>query len=132
MAEHSVHVYRDVAGGSWNRRAWALMHDAAEAYVGDLIQGIKALVPEFAVIESRFANAIRKRFGIMVTPEDERVVKQRDNAVLMAEAHRLMLSQGDGWPISEKPSSRVIRCWAPHHAELQFLIAAKELGLHKR
>lgn len=42
----------------------ALMHDATEAYIGDMVSPLKALMPEFKRIEGRFWAAIAERFGL--------------------------------------------------------------------
>ncbi len=41
-----------------------LMHDAAEAYVGDMVRPLKDALPQFKAIESGVEAAIGKRFGI--------------------------------------------------------------------
>lgn len=41
----------------------ALLHDAAEAYVGDIIWPVKALFPEVEAFENMLANKILQRFG---------------------------------------------------------------------
>ncbi len=55
-----------------------LMHDAAEAYVGDLIKPIKNRLPEFSIIENRILQAIGDRFGIDNTLWDSVLVKTAD------------------------------------------------------
>lgn len=44
-------------------RLEALLHDAAEAYVGDVISPVKELVPEFARLEDVIAGHIMQKFG---------------------------------------------------------------------
>ncbi|KKM07785.1 hypothetical protein LCGC14_1730500, partial [marine sediment metagenome] len=41
---------------------YTLMHDAAEAYVGDLISPVKSELLPFIIIETRFLNTIKDRF----------------------------------------------------------------------
>lgn len=41
-----------------------LMHDATEAYVNDLSRPLKNLLPEYKVVEERFALAIAEKFGV--------------------------------------------------------------------
>lgn len=55
-----------------------LMHDAAEAYVGDLIKPIKNRLPEFSIIENRILFAIGDRFGIDNTLWESVLVKTAD------------------------------------------------------
>jgi uncharacterized protein len=42
----------------------ALMHDAAEAYIGDMIKPLKVRIPQFAEIEESIMNAICAKYGM--------------------------------------------------------------------
>src|SRR5664279_1420110 len=42
-----------------------LMHDATEAYVGDVAKPLKNMLPAYSVIEERVAQAIATRFGVI-------------------------------------------------------------------
>jgi hypothetical protein len=42
----------------------ALMHDAAEAYIGDMIKPLKVHFPKFKEIEDRIMEAIAAKFGL--------------------------------------------------------------------
>lgn len=85
VAQHSVHVSymvpRDLA-------LEGLLHDAAEAFVGDCSTPLKSLLPEYRRIERRIDKVIRARFGL---PDTEHpVVKTADERMLVAERHALM------------------------------------------
>lgn len=41
-----------------------LLHDASEAYVGDVVRGIKMLLPVFQQIEQEFHRLIGLKFGV--------------------------------------------------------------------
>jgi len=43
---------------------WALLHDAAEAYLGDIIAPVKLLVPEFSKLEEMVMEVISQRFQL--------------------------------------------------------------------
>lgn len=62
-----------------------LMHDAAEAYIGDMVKPYKQEMPEFRGFEDIFEAAIRKAFNM---PGDKHPpeVKHWDNVMLMTEA----------------------------------------------
>ena len=47
------------------------MHDAAEAYVGDMTRGIKKNLPKYIEIELGFARAISSKFGTPSVMSDE-------------------------------------------------------------
>lgn len=61
----------------------ALMHDAAEAFVGDVTRPLKQMLPEFKAIERAVEDAIFIRYG--VPRPMPRAVKQADLRVLAAE-----------------------------------------------
>lgn len=78
VAEHSVLVTRIAKAWSASEDAqrWALLHDAAEAYMGDMTRPLKNLVAGFKVIEKRVELAIAQRFGL--TYPIPAIVKEAD------------------------------------------------------
>ena len=85
VAEHSVFVSKLVEP---QHRVAALLHDAAEAYLGDVIGPLKAMLPELEVIERRVHLAICERFG--VSPEIPEEVHVADQVALATEAKQLV------------------------------------------
>lgn len=85
VAEHSVYVSQecDVADA-----IEGLLHDAAEAYVGDVIRPIKRALTEYGPIERRVEQAIAERFGLRFPWPAS--VKVADDVVLRAEQRDLM------------------------------------------
>lgn len=79
----------------------ALLHDAAEAYTGDLPSPVKHLPelhPIIKEIEDNLMNAIYKSIGIVVpTDEEEAIIKQADRIAQKIEAHAFMMSRGKHW-----------------------------------
>ena len=96
VAEHSLLVER-VAGkirpeiaARW--RLAALLHDAAEYVIGDLISPFKAAVgADYKAFEQRLASAIQVRFGLPAAlPETlVKLVKRADRAAAYLEATQL-------------------------------------------
>lgn len=74
----------------------ALLHDAAEAYTGDIISPLKQLLPDFKIIEARVEAAIARKFGL--TLPYPRSVKHIDLRLLRTERRDLMHSSGGDWP----------------------------------
>lgn len=69
-------------------RAWGLMHDAAEAYCGDVIRPLKVLLPAYKEIETRVMYAIAEKFGLGWPEPPE--LKEYDNRALAIETRELM------------------------------------------
>jgi hypothetical protein len=71
--------------GNLHMVQWALMHDAAEAYLGDIVNPLKKALPDYQKIEARLEEAIKERFEIE-TPQSVRdVVKEADTLALLIE-----------------------------------------------
>lgn len=60
VAQHSVNV---ASGCSRKYKLAALLHDASEAYIGDLPSPFKKMMPEYQKIETRLMKVIAKKFG---------------------------------------------------------------------
>lgn len=81
-----------------------LLHDAAEAYVGDVPTPLKELIPEFRTIEHRIDAVIREKYGLPLTMSPE--VKAMDLAMMVTEKQALKPDSGD-WGLLEglKPAN---------------------------
>lgn len=87
VAQHCVLVSENVLP-EFSR--WGLLHDAAEAYFGDLPSPIKSIMPEYHAVEHQTAVLIADAFGITLDPEMELAVKMVDRLVFWAEVAQLM------------------------------------------
>lgn len=78
----------------------ALMHDAAEAYTGDIGTPMKvALGPAFREIEHRIEAVVREKYGLPIKLSPE--VKHADLVALGLEKRWLMPEDYEAWPILE-------------------------------
>jgi 5'-deoxynucleotidase YfbR-like HD superfamily hydrolase len=117
VAEHSLLVSETAIGFPYE----ALMHDAAEAFLGDVTRPLKQMLPDFKRIEAEVERAIYARFGLAfpVPPE----VKQADLRVLAAEQKQIMPKDTDWWVQAQQvePAPITIRNLAPDAAKAAFL-----------
>lgn len=74
-----------------------LLHDAAEAYVGDVVQPLKVLLPNYQAIENRFTQANGLRFNVNLDLNPE--VKQADLISLATEKRDLLPREPFGWDL---------------------------------
>jgi len=123
VAEHSVHVSNIVPP----EFAFAgLMHDAAEAFLGDVSRPLKGLLPEYKAIENRVEWSIFDRFGVVGAWSLE--VKEADNIMLATEQKRL-LHNDDDWEVLRgvRIADVQIECLDPERARSAFLSRFLEL-----
>lgn len=97
VAEHSVRCasYLRKRGYTPLSQMAALLHDASEAYIGDLSSPLKALVPEYRDIEERIVQAIVDKLGIDHRQRPE--VHMADIQLLCTERHELMTGDKTPW-----------------------------------
>lgn len=128
VAQHSVWVAEAMMYSPVHAQ-WALaglMHDAHEAYVGDVPSPLKWACPEFKVVEDRVQEALRA----VMTPGIPEwvyrdVVKVYDRLALHREA-RWLFADPPSWVRTDEPDFEV---WSAFRAEREFLDLAYELGL---
>lgn len=94
MAQHSVLVSRVVGEREPEHRLAALLHDATEAYLGDVTSPLKKLLPEYRAIEQRVETVILTRFGLAP------IIKQADLLLLASEQRYLMPAHADEWAMT--------------------------------
>lgn len=107
VAQHSVLVSRLVPP---ELAFEALMHDAHEAYVGDMASPLKALVPEFKRVERTVECLVRLRFGLPLVMSPE--VKHADLVALRTE-QRDCMGSNHVWTVLEGIE--------PHHEAIEWM-----------
>ena len=90
LVERLVHELKPKAARPF--RLAALLHDAAEYVIGDLISPFKAAVGlDYKAFENRLTRAIHIRFGLPAdsTPEEAQLIKRADRISAFFEATQL-------------------------------------------
>ena len=134
VAQHSVIVSELVEerGGDVEDAFAALMHDATEAYLGDMPHPIKHRSPlgaQFKTAEDHLELAIRDRFRIKPDVPD---IKRVDRALLATE-RRAFSAEGWHWPELDgvEPLELELRGWPPGEAVEAFARRYAELDARR-
>lgn len=95
---------------------WGLMHDAAEAYIGDVARPVKELAPRLDEIEVKIMHTIAKACGLSWPAPT--VVWVSDNRMLAAEAEQLLEATAIEFPLINQvePVNRAFHCLGPERA----------------
>lgn len=92
VANHSIALYYY----AWERNVpievqrGLLMHDAAEAYLGDIVAGLKPLLPCYKELELKVEKLITSKYGLSTDVVTASVVKELDTRILLDEAKVFM------------------------------------------
>lgn len=125
VAQHSVLVSNIVGP---EHALCGLLHDATEAYVGDVTRPLKALLPDYKTIEQRIWYAIAERFNL--PPTLPLAIKHADNVALVTERRDLLQPSQHRWDegLEAVPTrAEAIRPMEPGPAYHAFLERFKQL-----
>lgn len=93
VAQHSLIVASLVPA---EHQLVALLHDATEAYIGDMVRPLKDALPAYRTVEQQLWLAICDRFSLH--PDLPDCVKHADLVALATERRDLMPAHPGAWP----------------------------------
>lgn len=118
IAQHSEIASRHAPPGF---ELEALLHDAHEAFVLDVMTPLKILIPQYRAIEDAAELAMRRHYGLpeRITPE----VKRIDLVMLATEKRDIMAEDDSNWSILDgvEPLDVRIQPQQPFVAKLRFV-----------
>lgn len=125
VAQHSILVSR--LGKTLEEKRWGLLHDAAEAYLGDMIRPLKRMMREYHHAESFLIYTIAQRFNLDWPCPPE--VQKADEILQATEAAVLMNTTEQSQPVVQAKADRSIAIdhWNPGEACMRFLNEYKKL-----
>lgn len=121
VAQHSVLVSQNVSA---EYALWGLLHDAAEAYLGDLIRPVKLGMRQYREVEALVMAVVQEHFGLVGLEPPE--VKRADEVLLYTERRDLLLVQRQ-WSKNVEPLLDRIVPLGSVQAELEFLARFERL-----
>lgn len=135
VAEHSVHCANQAIKDSAPRavQVAALLHDASEAFIGDVVKPLKNMLPAYAAIEQRISAVVGTRYDLCVAESTWDAVREIDHSMLIAERRALFSADKVVWSGENEVRALDVQfyCWQPAAAEFQFMEFARELGVHE-
>lgn len=98
VAQHSILLsdYARCELNNFDLAKYLLLHDASEAYLGDVVSGLKKHLLDYKKIETKIEKLIFDKYNIKVTKKIKKEAKELDTRILLDEAIK----------------------FAPHHYEL--------------
>lgn len=130
VAQHSVHVSEVVELVAPEHALAALMHDAHEFVMGDMVSPLKELCPDYVALEKRIEPVILGRFGLSL-PLDS-CVRAADLRMLATEQQQLWpaMVARDRWASTygREPYPMIIPEWTQKEARRHFMRRFYELG----
>jgi hypothetical protein len=124
VAEHCLLVAQAVP----EHALWGLLHDAAEAYCGDMVRPLKQGMPAYREAEDRIMAAICERFGLH--PVEPSAIKEADTRLLYDERLALFGPPPKPWHALEglAPLGARVRGLRPPIAKAMWLSRLQALG----
>jgi hypothetical protein len=130
VAEHCVLLTRYMRKKGYPTRMLmtCLLHDAAEAYIGDMPRPVKVRLPSFKRVENVIAKVISEKYHLY-WPEPK-ALKSVDRRALTDERAQAMPPSNNHWMADDlEPIGIELKFWSPAQAEAKFM---GQYGLLKR
>ena len=106
---------------------WALLHDAAEAYVGDMVRPLKRYMPEYCRVEDKILAVVAEKAGLVGTTIPQEV-RDLDTIILLDEKLSVMYSSDNQWVVDGMtPLGVDIQMLSPNEARNAWLTRLNEL-----
>lgn len=124
VAQHSILVSSKLPQ---HLKLVGLLHDATEAYLGDMVRPLKLQMPEYQKVEDALWKVIALKFGLPEEIPDE--VKFHDNCALITERRDVCTHSDHRWSLQDThpPYEESICPWDAATAKNDFLYQFKRL-----
>ena len=110
VAEHSVRASYIESDHEVDARAHILLHDATEAYLGDVVTPLKCLFPEYIKLENKLAKIIFDKYCLeSYNSSIENSIHFADKSILQTEFKELFNNDDSQFG------------WSPEQAKFEFI-----------
>lgn len=134
VAQHSVLCAKQARSMDYdlNVQLYALMHDAAEAYIGDMIRPLKYYMPMFKEVEDRIMTVVARKFDFSMNKRATAKIKTIDNLMCAAEKRDMHPTTLE-WPGMPDPVDiKTIEPWPHSYAKGQFMRMFNQINESRR
>lgn len=125
MAEHAQ-VYFD-----YGVARMCLLHDAPEAYLGDVVSGLKACLPDYQALEHELEGLIYSKYNI--DTQYAGIVKSIDTCILLDEVRQLIPNRAalfdNLYPNTRALGVRINGDASPYKIKARYLELCRELDI---
>lgn len=123
VAEHCVLVSQvlEDLGADPKTQLRGLLHDASEAYMGDIASPLKKFLPDYVALEDRVEEHIFTKYGVL--DADEQLINMVDKNIVKDE--RMVLFFHENIPFvpacdEQEPLGVAVSCWEWGEAAQQY------------
>lgn len=128
LADYVLKNYPD-GPHRYNLARAMLIHDASEAYIGDLIHHLKEALPQFKDFEDKIMDVILAKYGMTrFFAENQKLINNLDKGICIDEMKALQLPL-DPWLSQFSPVGVQITGLVPLQAKSWFMLLAENLNL---
>ena len=126
VAEHSLHVSQELSSDRPRLQLVGLLHDAAEAYIGDIPRPLKAELDGIETVEHEILDAVWRAFDVSPPTDDEwATVMEADDRLLAYEATHLL--EDGSWAAESSPLGYELGGDAPETVRERFRTRTERL-----
>ncbi len=104
-----------------------LLHDATEAYAGDMVRPMKQCMPDYVKMENHLHEIIAKKFNLDSSEKCHKAIKIADNIALVTEKRDLHKNELWSYLQDVVPLNEIIVPWSHDKSKREFLKRFEEL-----